>query len=243
MRSEDIVIENGNRPITATLFAGNTLRTVVVALHGFGSARKSDTVLSIAAAASLKGAAVLTFDMPGHGDRLKQGGFTAENLINDFKKVIAYARDNISDKVGIFCTSLGAYAGLAGALGEQGIARIFLKSPALLPAKVLTKLQAIGAFGDGANAALADGFVKSIAQLKIECDVYKIYAGYAGAPIDILYGEKDELIDKTDILRFLALSPSISLAVIEGEGHRFTSGAAKELVVRWFVSGLLKMQV
>lgn len=244
MNTLDIIIENGKRPITATLFTGEKADRVVVALHGYMSNRRSDTIVNVAGVGAERGVAVLSFDMPEHGDRIDQKEtLTVKHAVSDFRRVIAYAKDNVSEKISIFGTSLGAYFGLLAVKGNKAIDHVMLKSPALNPPKILENLtDSIAEWPEerevlNATRILLANMTYDENYSKDEYDVYHCYKDRVCAPIDIIHGSDDRLVTMEDVYSFVALNPSlIKVLTMPGEGHRFLSEEAQHKTMNWFRS-------
>lgn len=233
MMKSDLIIENGERPISATLFYGARTERAVIALHGFTSNRKSETVTNIAQVATADNAAVLSFDMPEHGDRRAQKGtLTVKNVLEDYIEVIKYVKEEVSDRISLFGSSMGGYFSLLAARFEPNIEQILLKSPALNPIKTLTK--AMKECDNEARCEQLRKLVREITGGGNAYDVYELVKKYPYPKTDIIWGKKDEVVDSYDIKSFVAAAPKqVALTAITC-GHKFLTVNAQKSLSEWF---------
>ena len=235
MMKSDLIIENGERPISATLFYGARTERAVIALHGFTSNRKSETVMNIAQVATADNAAVLSFDMPEHGDRRAQKGtLTVKNVLEDYTKVVEYVKEEVSDRISLFGSSLGGYFSLLAARYEPSVEQILLKSPALNPIKTLTK--AMKECDNEARCDLLRRLVRDITGGGNGYSVYELAKKYPYPKTDIIWGKKDEVVDSYDVKSFVAVAPErIALTAISC-GHQFLTANAQRSLSEWFAA-------
>lgn len=108
------------------LLWGRPGKRCIVAVHGSQSSKEDAAIAMVARYGEPKGAQVLSFDLPGHGERRDQPCKFAE-CAADFKQVTDYAR-GIWGEIDLFGISLGAYLGLT-ATADAGWKRAWLLSP------------------------------------------------------------------------------------------------------------------
>ena len=82
---------------------------VVIAIHGFGSTKHSDTITMLAEKISEHGYAVFALDLPAHGES-KTEILTIDKAINYLLDLEDYIKQEYKEaKIGYFASSFGAY--------------------------------------------------------------------------------------------------------------------------------------
>lgn len=231
MMKNELFIDNGERPIGGTLYYGSGFDNTIVALHGYSSSRKSEHIRELAEIATQNKTAVLSFDLPEHGDRRSQRAtLNMRNCVEDLKTVIAYAREELTDKISLYGSSFGAYVCLVGSVGDFAIEKYMLRVPALNPIKVLSKVM----------KDVSDAETEKLRKLILEItaggrafDVYDLVRKYKYSPIDIIYSINDEYVDGADVRRFEAIDTSRIRLTSTGGGHDFTTTTAHKAYTEW----------
>lgn len=105
---------------------GRPQDSVWIAVHGSGS-NKSDAVIEILAEeAEKKGAQVISFDLPQHGDRIgEEAPCKVMNGVGDLRTVMEYTKKRWKT-VNLFACSLGAYFSLLAYRQEPLRSALFL---------------------------------------------------------------------------------------------------------------------
>lgn len=227
----ELFIDNGERPIAATLYYGSGFNKTIVALHGYSSSRKSEHIKELAEYATQNKTAVVAFDLPEHGDRRSQRGtLNMRNCVEDLKAVCAYARDELTDKISLFGSSFGAYVALVGSVGDFEIEKYMLRVPALNPIKALSKVM------KDVTDVESEKLRKIILEITAggrALDVYDLVRKYKYSPIDIIYSINDEYVDGVDVRRFEAIDTSRIHLTSTGGGHGFTTSTAQKAYTEW----------
>ncbi|MDR0896280.1 MAG: alpha/beta hydrolase [Oscillospiraceae bacterium] len=104
MHQQHLSIEN----IPALLW-GQPGQTLWIAVHGDQSSKADLVIALLAEAAVARGDAVLSFDLPEHGDRKgSPQPCTPQNCTKDLQTIYSYG-SNLADTINLFGCSIGAY--------------------------------------------------------------------------------------------------------------------------------------
>jgi alpha-beta hydrolase superfamily lysophospholipase len=91
---------------------GEKLDHIFIAVHGNQSNKEDDAIAVFAECAVSKGYAVISFDLPDHGERKDENvPCKAQNAAEDLGTVMRYAR-KLSENISVFACSIGAYFSL-----------------------------------------------------------------------------------------------------------------------------------
>lgn len=105
---------------------GEASARVMIAIHGQFSSKTDVPIRMLAEEASARGVQVLSFDLPGHGERQERGElFLLESGAADTAKVFHYARERWAE-VSLFAVSVGAYFALVSCADEPMRRALFL---------------------------------------------------------------------------------------------------------------------
>ena len=213
---------------------------VIIAIHGFGSKKESDTITMLAERITDKNFAVIALDLPAHGES-KTNILTIENAIKNLLDVEDYIKNSFKEaKIGYFASSFGAYLTL--------LRLNILESDEVID-KVVLRCAAIDMKNIFKNNLLDEGYEKfqklGYADLgfarKVHCtneflkdlednDIFKIYK--SNHKILLIHGTEDECAPYNDAVSFRNDNKdNVSLYTIYGAGHRFLNpGEIEEAV-------------
>lgn len=112
---------------------------IVIGVHGFAGDKESSVLVALAKELNKQGMALLTFDLPSHGenDRLKILNLT--ECIASIGKILEYVKNEyLNTPISIFSTSFGAFLTLSY-LSEkhEKLHKVILRAPAIFMADVL----------------------------------------------------------------------------------------------------------
>jgi hypothetical protein len=113
----------------------DALKGVVVGIHGFSGSQNSQVLLMLGDALAAKGYALITFDLPCHGDHQKEERLSLEVCFDAVAQAVHYAQSMGAD-TSIFATSFGAYLTLLYlARTKATLAHVILRAPAVYMAE------------------------------------------------------------------------------------------------------------
>lgn len=123
METQQIKIEG----IPAIIWGPESDR-LLIAVHGDMASKSDPTVALLAEVAVQKGHQVLSFDLPEHGDRKDEPRLcNPPNATQDLNKIMKYACA-ITDNIGLFGCSIGAYFSML-AYRDEAIRQALFLSP------------------------------------------------------------------------------------------------------------------
>jgi pimeloyl-ACP methyl ester carboxylesterase len=107
MKKDHLLIER----IPAILW-GEPSDKLFIAVHGNMSSKDDSVIVIFVEEAIDKGYQVLSFDLPGHGERKGEDDVCkVENCVRDLTVIMAYAQ-TIASNINVFACSMGAYFSL-----------------------------------------------------------------------------------------------------------------------------------
>ncbi|WP_066684301.1 alpha/beta hydrolase [Christensenella intestinihominis] len=212
---------------------GKPAGRLIVAVHG-NMSNKEDVPIKILAEIALpKGYQVLSFDLPGHGDR-NDGKlpFQFRYCTEDLRAVIRYAKQKWS-RISLFANSIGAYFSLASCPDEPFETAWFL-SPVVDMERTVENMMA--AFGVTAERLEKERAVHTPVGQDLYWDDYCYMKKHPIARWDastyILYGGKDTMCEPDTILGF-AEKFSCGLQIVEGAEHYFYTPGELRALKEW----------
>ncbi len=237
-------INQNNQNIRCKLYydKNRLIEKVVLFGHGFAGHKDNGAAQKFAERllTKYKGVALLTFDLPCHGDDVKKR-MVLQDCMTYIETVIDYIHSEIqTTSIYSYATSFGGYLVLKYiAEHENPFIRIALRSPAVNMADVLTgtimKNDELEMILKGKKVQV--GFDRKIevnqqflADLK-ESDIQKNdYLPFA-EDILILHGEKDEVVPSEAVKDF-AENNLIEFIPVENADHRFQNPTCMELATK-----------
>ncbi len=213
------------------------VRRVVLGVHGLGGSMADEIQAGIAAEMVLFGAAVLRFDLPGHGHSPEKV-FSLENCVNSLVAVAAEAKDRFPDTedLCIFASGFGAFVtlnALADLLELPGRIRLVIQTPSVRMEQTL--LAMIGRTRETLEA-MGHVTIPTARPLDVTYGFYRelLYHPVMGSypiPILILHGEADDFIKMSDIQTFHRINEDSRLVIIPGTSHQFLEEGAWDMVL------------
>lgn len=222
---------------------------VVLFVHGFGGHKGSGAELRLAQKllAKYKGAALVSFDLPAHGEDAHKR-LELSVCLEYLDIVAAYLQEKYPGPLSVCATSFGGYLVLLY-LRRRGnpFRRIALRCPAVCIYESLTRVLLTGeqlAQLEKGKPVLA-GFDRKVqidrdflAELR-ENDVRREdYLDWA-EDILLVQGTRDEIIPPEEVARF-ADDQLIELVPIEGADHRFRDPRKMDLAIREILEFLMQ---
>lgn len=210
---------------------------VLILVHGFGGSSLSDSITEVSKSMVRRGYSCIAYDSVGCGKSpLALIELTVTRALSDLGSVIDFARKKYKNLgVSLFGNSFGAYCILnfISIFGGK-FENVILKSPAINMAGT-----AIRVLGRKISSILPEEkiFTKekhpkqvsyTFCRELLKYDVYKNFERFKNF-VYIFHGDADDLIDPSDIERFIKINPS-KLTIIKGARHSFDDAQNKRLV-------------
>lgn len=216
MKQESIQIEH----IPALLW-GESSDRLVLAVHGSGSHKADVPVSTLAEIAAAQGWQALSFDLPGHGDRLMESAqYIPQVCVPEIQAVFRALADRWGN-IRLFANSLGVYFSLL-ALAEQPVERAWFLSPVVDMRRLIENMMRW--FGVSEERLRAEGQVETPIGQTLSWDYYRYVCGHPvegwDIPTDILYGERDEMCERNTVEAF-ADRFAAGLTIVPGSEHYF----------------------
>lgn len=216
-----IIINNNGIKIPALLW-GEVNNKMLIAIHGDLSNKEDAIIKRLTERAISKGYCVLSFDLPEHGERK---GFNydcnPQNCISDILAVYYYAKSR-SSEISLFACSIGACFGFL-ALGDKILHKALLLSPVVNMERVIQNMM-IG-FQVSEQRLKREKKIALPIGKTLDWDYYTYIKEHPISldktfPIMILYGSKDSLLAKEDIVDFTRRY-NAELTTLENAEHYF----------------------
>lgn len=233
MRSKYINIQYEKHNVKSKLYLqdDNQIKSIVVFGHGFAghkdnkaAERLADKVIS-----KNKGFALMTFDLPCHGDDVKKK-LSLDDCITYYQIVIDYAKNELgAEKLYLNATSFGAFLNLKYiSEHENPYDKIVLRSPAVNMFKVVSSSlvteEVREKLNKGKDAEI--GFDRKVVinqkfldDLEATDIMSRDYMEYADDML-IMHGTKDEIAPFEDALA-LSENNVIEFIAVEDADHRY----------------------
>ena len=233
MKQQALTLSNEKRVIPALLWGDEESPRLFVTVHGKGGDKQDAATTVFARAAVAAGYAVLSFDLPDHGDRRNDKPGNLLQAISDLVAVCQFAR-TLAEDVGVFALGFGAYLTMS-AYAKLPINWLLLAAPEVDMVRILrTMLQQAGA----TPAQLEkEGSVWTDEGWEVNWNYYSyamenpvIYD--ACCPMDVLYGRRDSLVQLEEVERFVACHHG-RLTVAEAGDHEFINEEALKELQTW----------
>ena len=212
----------------------------IIGVHGFCGHKDSLVMSSLAEEMGLYGAAMVSFDLPAHGDSpMTDRELTVDNCLGTI-----YAAANWAERTYpgvpkcIFATGFGAFLtvlALEDLVEMIGPVRLVLQTPdfqmsqSLLAMKNLTREEfqkqgrvVVGRPGDR-KMEVPYSFYEEL-RGSIAYNDYQM-------PMLLIHGELDEVIPLEDVARFRRINEQSQLVVIPGADHQFRGEGQWDMVV------------
>lgn len=128
--------------LSATLYLpDNKPNEVVIGIHGFSGDKESSVLIALAQELTKTNKALLTFDLPCHGENDNTKPLNLRECINSINSVYEYVNENFKNTdISVFATSFGGYLTLAYlSENQKNLHKLILRAPAIYMYKVLTE--------------------------------------------------------------------------------------------------------
>ena len=113
---------------------------VVVGIHGFSGDKESSVLIELSKHLNKNGVALVTFDLPCHGENDYTKILNLDECINSIKTIFNFTKEHFKHTpISIFATSFGGYLLLNYlSKNEETLNKVILRAPAVFMAEVLT---------------------------------------------------------------------------------------------------------
>lgn len=219
----------------------NEIKSLVIAIHGFGGDSESSVIKALARELTAKDILVLTFDLPCHGKDKNKDVLRLGECLSYLEKIINFSMRTFKDiPISFFATSFGCFI-LLNHLKNHDIIynKIILKSPAIFMDKTLKEniLKDHGySLDDLIRSPLDLGYEREILIDKFflnELEKSNLNNHFFPNHIDIIQGDKDDVVNIYDNEKFFSKNfKNYSLHYIKGADHRFKNPGELEKVLK-----------
>lgn len=210
---------------------GEASSHLFIAIHGDQSNKEDLIIETFAKEAVEKGYQVLSFDLPGLGERMEREPDQIQPYIRDLQLVMAQAR-KLSSQISLFANSVGAFYSLMAYQNEE-IHQVLFVSPIVDMRKLIEKMMT---WFEVTPEQLS-------AKRVIETPIKKLYWDYYQfvmtnpinqweSPTHLLYGELDNLTAVEEITAF-SNEWHASLRILDACEHFFQTDEQFEALTCW----------
>ena len=200
---------------------GDKSDKLFIAVHGNMSNKSDDVIVIFVEEAIEKGYQVLSFDLPEHGDR-KDSSYACkvQNCVQDLSVVMHYAK-SLSNSIGIFACSMGAYFTLL-AYKYESLKQCLFLSPVVNMERIINNMMAW--FNINEDSLKLEKEISTSDGQTLYWDYYCYVKEHPvdtwNIPASILYGSKDNLCE-FNIVSSFAKHFNCNLKVMENGEHYF----------------------
>ena len=229
MKAERIKISN-----IPSIIWGEKSSKVFIAVHGNMSTKEDEVIKILVDKVASKGYQVLSFDLPEHGERKEDKNYLCkvQNCVNDLKQIMNYAKANYDD-IYLWACSMGAYFSLL-AYKNEILKRCLFLSPVVNMKVIIDNMML------WSNTTEEELKTKQEIRTNFGQTLYWDYYEYVKEnPITnwdkltyILYGDKDNMQERSIIQEFTSKFQSELLIVEDGE-HYFHTEEQLEIYKKW----------
>jgi esterase/lipase len=197
MEIKSLVIKSLN----TIIYKSRNVNQVLIAIHGIGGSKNSDTIYNIAKVLTLKNCDVIAFDLPCHGDNNNEDCLNLSSCIKSIKDIDNFVKENYKClPISYFATSFGGYLLLNFLSNNKYVyKKIILRSPAIYMEDVVKNMFLESSKSLDTYEILDIGFNQP---LFIDTKFYNdlilnnLTSKYINTNfINVIQGKKDEVVD------------------------------------------------
>ena len=117
----------------------NQINEIVIGVHGFAGDKESSVLIVLANELNKHNKALISFDLPCHGENDKAQILNLTNCINSIKTIFDYVKENFANiPISVFATSFGGYLTLNYlSKNNEHLHKLILRAPAIYMHKIL----------------------------------------------------------------------------------------------------------
>ncbi|MGL4914360.1 MAG: alpha/beta hydrolase [Romboutsia sp.] len=237
MKKNYFKIEN----IPAILW-GESSDNIFIAVHGNMSHKEDDTITIFAKQATKLGYQVISFDLPEHGERNKEGTLCKVQVcVKELALIFNYIKQNWSN-ISVFACSMGAYFSLLS-YKDYFIKQTLFLSPVVNMERIIHNMMI---WFDIDEVCLKD---LQTVDTPIGQTLYWDYYDYVknnpiykwDTPTNILYGSNDNLCESDIVFKFAEKFNCNIIVMNEGE-HYFHTQKQLEFFDQWLENNIHKIK-
>lgn len=236
MQKKYFKIEN----IPAILW-GESSENIFIAIHGNMSNKEDDALVIFAEQAVKLGYQVISFDLPEHGERDKEGNpCKVHDCVRELTLIMSYVKDNWNN-ISLFACSMGAYFSLL-AYKDEVINQTLFLSPVVNMKRIITNIM------KWFNIDEEQLKNQQTVETPIGQSLYWDYYCYVNdnpinkwdKPTNILYGSKDDLCESEIVFKFVEKFKCNIVVMNEGE-HYFHTPEQLKFFKEWLSNSIYKI--
>lgn len=224
-----------------TILWGESSENIFIAVHGNMSNKEDDVIVILAEQAVKLGYQVISFDLPEHGERDKEGTpCKVQNCVRELALVMSYAKQHWNN-ISLFACSMGAYFSLL-AYKDEPINKTLFLSPVVNMERIITNMM------KWFNIDEEELKNQKTIQTPIGQKLYWDYYCYVkdnpieiwDNPTNILYGSKDDLCETEFVFEFVEKFKCNIVVMDEGE-HYFHTKEQLKFFEKWISNNICKI--
>lgn len=236
MRKEYFKIEG----IPAILW-GESSENIFIAVHGNMSNKEDDAIVIFSEQAVKLGYQVISFDLPEHGERDKEGiPCKVQDCVRELTLVMSYVKQSWNN-ISLFACSMGAYFSLL-AYKDEFINQTLFLSPVVNMKRIITNMM------KWFNIDEEQLKNQQTVQTPIGQNLYWDYYCYVkdnpidawDNPTNVLYGLKDDLCESEIVFKFVERFKCNIVVMDEGE-HYFHTQEQLKFFEGWLSNSIYKI--
>lgn len=216
-------------------------KEILIGVHGFSGDKESSVLLALSKELTANKIALITFDLPSHGENDNSTPLVLNSCIQSIGKVLDFAKNNYpSTAISIFATSFGGYLTLVYLSDHtEKLNKVILRAPAIYMSNVLEEniLPFNGFSADKIKNAINLGYEKQllinpkfIQDLRnTNLDSLRPINNY----IYILQGKKDNIVNPKENEKFFNkfYENNHKFYYFENADHRFKHPGELEKII------------
>ncbi|WP_346356044.1 alpha/beta hydrolase [Azotosporobacter soli] len=212
---------------------GDPSDALFIAVHGNLSNKEDAVIALFAEAAVAKGYQVLSFDLPGHGDRKKDAACcNVQDCVQDLALILQHAQ-SLAKQLRLFACSMGAYFSLL-AYRDTELAQCLFLSPVVNMERII--LNMLTWFEISEERLEAEKEIATPIGETLSWDYYRYVKEHPivtwNKPTALLYGSADTLCEFSFVTAF-ARRFGCELTVLENGEHYFHSAEQLDFFRHW----------
>ena len=219
----------------------NEIKEIVIGVHGFAGDKESSVLILLANELHKQNKALLSFDLPCHGENDKSQLLKLSDCIDSIKIIFDYVKENFKNiPISVFATSFGGYLTLHYlSQNPENLHKLILRAPAIYMGKILENvilpehgfstedLKNTLNLGYANPLLVNDKFLKDLKDTTLET------TQTTGHFLYILQGKQDDVVNPDDNDRFFKkfYPNQHKFIYFENADHRFKKPGELEKII------------